>query len=107
MATFEETRRSGRRGFTMRHCGRVAMGNFLRESTGKAENEPIMANQVDHAPRWQCRLRYFAGGIDGTYGKKTNVRETPERSAALGESSRKFTWRYSSTQEDRKPSAAK
>ena len=49
----------------MRYFGRVAMGNFPQEFNWHAENEPIMANQVDHAPRWRCRLGYFSAGVTG------------------------------------------
>ena len=34
--------------------------------------EPIMANQADHAPRRQRGLAYFSGGVDRPYGKTTN-----------------------------------
>ena len=47
-----------------------------------------MANQSDHASRRQCRLGSFSGGVDRPYGKKTNLRETSERSAVLRESLR-------------------
>ena len=56
----------------MRYLGRVAMGNSPRERNWQAETEPIMANQLGRAPRRQCRLGYFSGGVDRTDGKKTN-----------------------------------
>ena len=64
------------------------MGNSPRERNWQAEAEPIMANQSDHASRRQCRLGSFSGGVDRPYGKKTNLRETSERSAVLRESLR-------------------
>ena len=64
------------------------MGNSPRERTWQVEAEPIMANQSDHASRRQCRLGSFSGGVDRPYGKKTNMRETSERSAVLRESLR-------------------
>ena len=72
MATYEETNRSGRKICAMRHFSRVAMDNSPRELTWQADQEPIMANQMDHAPRWHCRLGYFPGGADLPYGEKTN-----------------------------------
>ena len=72
----------------MRYLGRLTLGNSPRGVIWKAQKEPIMANQSDRAPRWQCRLGYFSGGVDRPYGKKTNLRETSERSAALGDSPR-------------------
>ena len=72
MATYEGANRGGRKICTMRHLGKVAMGNLPRELTCRAEKEPIMANQSDPAPRWQCRPGYFSGGVDRPYGKKTN-----------------------------------
>ena len=72
MATYEDTNRSGRKICTMRYLGRVAMDNSPRELTCRAEKEPIMANQLGRAPRRQCRLGYFSGGVDRTDGKKTN-----------------------------------
>ena len=85
MATYEETTRSGRQICTPRYFGRAAMDNPPRGSTSQAEGDSIMANQVGHAPRWQCRLGYFSGGVGCPNVKKTNARETSERSAALGE----------------------
>ena len=72
MATYEETNWSGRRICTMRHFGRVATGNLPREVSWQAEREPIMVNQVDHAPRRQRRLGYFSSRVDRSYGQKTN-----------------------------------
>ena len=72
MATYEETNWSGRRICTMRHLGRVATGNLPRESSRQAEREPIMVNQVDHAPRLQRRLGHFSSSVDRSYRKKTN-----------------------------------
>ena len=72
MTPFDETCPSGRNICTMRYFGRVAMHICLGESTRQAEKEPIMANQVDHAPRWQRGLGYFSDGVDRPYGKTTN-----------------------------------
>ena len=72
MATYVNTGRSGRTICTMRYLGRVAMDNSPRELTCRAEKEPIMANQLGRAPRRQCRLGYFSGGVDRTDGKRTN-----------------------------------
>ena len=72
VATYEDTNRSGRKICTMRYLGSVAMDNSPRELTCRAEKEPIMANQLGRAPRRQCRLGYFSGGVDGTDEKKTN-----------------------------------
>ena len=105
MATYEDANRSGREICTMRHLGSVAMDNFLRELTCRAEEEPIMANQEGPAPRRPCRLVYFSGGVDRLHGKETNARETSERSAVFGASSREFKRRHFSTQADRKPTA--
>ena len=44
------------------------------ESTCRAEQKPIMANQLARAPRWQCRLGFFAAGVDRPYGKLPNFR---------------------------------
>ena len=107
MSTLGETDRSGRKIGTTRHSGRVAMGNFPRELTCRAEKEPIMANQLGRAPRRQCRFGYFSGGVDRTYGETTHGLETSESGAVVGKSPRKFSRRNSSTQADRKPSEAK
>ena len=72
IVTYEDTNRSGRKICTMRYLGSVAMDNSPRELTCRAEKEPIMANQLGRAPRRQCRLGYFSGGVDRTHGKKTN-----------------------------------
>ena len=72
MASYEETDRSERKICTMRYLGGVALGNFLRELTCRAEEEPIMANQVGRAPRRQCCLDYLSSGADRPYGEKTN-----------------------------------
>ena len=72
MATYEDANRSGRKICTMRYLGAVAMGNSPRELTCRAEEEPIIANQLGRAPRRQCRRGYFPGGVDWPYGKKTN-----------------------------------
>ena len=80
---------------------------FPRELTCRAEKEPSMASQLDHAPRRQCRLGYFSGGVDQPYGGTTDRLETSEGGAVVGESSRKFPWWNSSTQADRKQSEAK
>ena len=72
IATYEETNRSGRKICTMRHFSRVAMDNSPRELTWQAEKEPIMANQLDNAPRRYCRLGYLSGGVDRPYGEKKN-----------------------------------
>ena len=56
MATYEDTNRSGRKICTMRYLGRVAMGNISGVLTCRSEKEPIMASQLVHAPRRQCRL---------------------------------------------------
>ena len=104
IAPFEGTNRSGWEICTMRHFGRVAMGNSPRELTWQADQEPIMANQMDHAPRRHCRLGYFPGGADLPYGEKTNYREASERSAALRDSPRIFK-RYLPSQAERRPRA--
>ena len=44
------------------------------ESTCRAEQKPIMANHLARAPRWQCRLGFFAAGVDRPYGKLPNFR---------------------------------
>ena len=72
IVTYETTNRSGRKICTMRHFSRVAMGNSPRDLTWQAGKGPIMANQVDHAPRWHCRLGYSSGGVDRPYGETTN-----------------------------------
>ena len=77
------------------------MGNSPREHNWEAEAEPIMANQSDHASRRQCRLGYFPGGVDQPYGETTDGLETSEGGAVVGESSREFTRRHSSTQATR------
>ena len=91
----------------MRYFERVAMDNFLRELTCRGEKEPIMASQLDHAPRRQCRLGHFSGGVDRKYGETTDGLETSEIGAVLGKSSRGFSRRNSATQADRKPRGAK
>ena len=88
MATYEDTNRSGRKICTMRSLGRDAIDNSPWVLTWQEGQKPTMANQVDRAPRRQCRLGYFSGGVDRPYGKKTNMRETSERSAVLRESLR-------------------
>ena len=63
-----------------------------------------MANQVDHAPRRQCRLGYFPGRVDRPLdGKKINVRETRARSAVLCASPRILSWRLFPTLAGRRP----
>ena len=72
MATYEDTNRSGRQICTMRSLGRDAVDNSPWVSTERAGKKPTMANQVDHAPRWQRGLGYFSDGVDRPYGKTTN-----------------------------------
>ena len=72
MATFEGTSPSGRNICTMRHFVRVAMDICRLGLTWQAEKEPIAADQVDHAPRWQRGLGYLCGGVDRPYGQTTN-----------------------------------
>ena len=104
MATYEDTNRSGRKICTMRSLGRDAMDNSPRLLTWQEGKKPTMANQVDHAPRRQCRLGYFPGRVDRPLdGKKINVRETPARSAALCESPRILSRRYFPTLAGRRP----
>ena len=91
----------------MRCFDRVAMDTFLRELTCRAEKEPIMARQLDHAPGCQCRLGHFSNGVDRTYRETTDGLETSEIGAVLGKSSRGFSRRNSATQADRKPRGAK
>ena len=107
MATYEDANRSGGKICTMRYLGRVAMGNFSGVLTCWSEKEPIMASQLVHAPRRQCRFGHFSGGVDRTYGETTHGLETSESGAVVGKSPRKFSRRNSSTQADRKPSEAK
>ena len=83
MATFEETRRSGRSICRIRYFGRVATDVWLRRLARRAGREPNMANQVDRAPRWQCGFGYLSGGADRRYRKTTNLRGTSQRSATL------------------------
>ena len=83
------------------------MGNFPQELTRQAEKEPIVANRVDRPPCRQCRFGYISCGVDSSRGKKTNGRETSQRSAVLGEFLREFTQPSFPTQAARKPSAAK
>ena len=85
MDSYAKTTRSGRNTRAMRHVSRVATDNFPRKSTWPAETKPMMAKQVDCAPRWQCRLGYFSGGVGRPYRKKTNERENSERSADSAE----------------------
>ena len=42
------------------------------KSTCRAEQKPIVANQLARAPRWQCRVGLFAAGVDCPYGKLPN-----------------------------------
>ena len=91
MSTYKETNRIGRKIRTARYSGRVALGNSPLEFKRRAEKEPIMANQSDHAPRSRRRLGSFSGGVDRPYGKRTSVRETSERSSALAHSPRIFS----------------
>ena len=105
-ATFEEINRSGRKICTMRYFGGITM-DIWAEPTRQAEGETIMANRMDHAPRWQRRIGYSPGGVACRYAKETNVRGTSERSAVVGESPRIFTRRRASTRAERKPRAAK
>ena len=60
MAAFEKTCRGGENVRSMRYFGRLPMDICPGESTWQAEEEPIMANQVDHVPHWQCGLGYFS-----------------------------------------------
>ena len=70
MDSYAKTTRSGRNTRAMRHVSRVATDNFPRKSTWPAEPKPMMATQVDCAPRRQCRLGYFSGGVGRPYRKK-------------------------------------
>ena len=54
-----------------RSC-RVAMDKFPGELTCRLEKEPIMANQLDHAPRRRRRLGHFCGGVGHPYEEATN-----------------------------------
>ena len=72
MATLEDTNRSGRKICTLHHFSRVAMDHSPRVSTWQAEEEPIVASQLDHTPGCQRRLGHFSGGVDMPYGKKTD-----------------------------------
>ena len=107
MATYEDTSRSGREICTMRYLGRVAMGNFSGVLTCCLVKEPIMASQLVHAPRRQCRFGHFSGGVDQTYGETTHGLETSESGAVVGKSPREFPRRNSPTQADRKLGEAK
>ena len=73
MATYEDTDRSGRKICTMRHFSRVAMDKFPGELTCRPEEEPIKANQLDRAPRRQCRLGYLSGGVGRPYGRENEL----------------------------------
>ena len=81
MDSYAKTTRSGRNTRAMRHVSRVATDNFPRKSTWPAETKPMMAKQVDCAPRWHCRLGYFPAELAAHTEKKTNERENSERSA--------------------------
>ena len=94
MATYEGTSGSGRKICTMRHFSRVAVDHSPWVLTCRAETKPTMANQVDHAPRRQCRLGYFPGRVDRPYGNKTNVRVTPALSAVSRDSPRILSRRH-------------
>ena len=107
MAACEDTNRSGRKICTTRYLGRVAIGNFPGVLTCWSEKEPIMASQLAHAPRRQCRFGHLSGGVDRTYGETTHGLETSESGAVVGKSPREFSRRNASTQADRKPSEAK
>ena len=107
MATYEDTNRSGRKICTIRYLRRAAMDSFPRKLTCRAEKEPSMASQLDHAPRRQCCLGHYSGGVDRTYGETTGGLETSDSVAVVGESARKFTRWNSSAQADRKPRGAK
>ena len=72
MTPFDETSPSGRNICTMRYFGRVAMHICPGESTWQEEKEPIVADRVDHVPRWQCGMAYLFGRVDRPYGKTTN-----------------------------------
>ena len=94
MATYEGANRGGRKICTVRSFGRVAMDHSPRVLTWQAAKKPTMANQVDRAPRRQCRLAHFPGGVDRPHGNKANVRETPARRAALCDFTRISSRRY-------------
>ena len=59
MGTYEETDGGGRKIGTMRHFRGVPMDRSPRVLTYRKGIEPIAANHVDHAPRWQYRLGSF------------------------------------------------
>ena len=103
MATYKDTNRSGRKICTMRHFSRVAMDSSPLVLTWRAGEKPTMANQVGRAPRQQCRLGYFPGGVDRPYGNKANVREIPTRRAALRDSPRMLSRRYFPSLAKRRP----
>ena len=69
MATYEDTNRSGRKICTMRSLGRDAMDNSPWVLTWQERKKPTMANQVDHAPRRQCRLGCLSAGVACAYGE--------------------------------------
>ena len=107
MATYEDINRSGREICTVRYLGRDAMGKFSGVLTCLSEKEAIMASQLVHAPRRQCRFGHFSGGVDRTYGETTHGLETSESGAVVGKSPRELPRRNSSTEAGRKPSEAK
>ena len=72
MAAYEDTNESGRKICAMRHFNRVALDNSPRVLTWRAEQEPIAASQLDHAPGCQRRLDHFSGRVDLPYGMQTN-----------------------------------
>ena len=72
ISTYEDANRSGRKICTLRHFSRVAMDNSPRGLTWRAEQEPIVASQLDHAPRCQRRLDHFSGRGDLSYGEETD-----------------------------------
>ena len=74
MAPLEQTCRSGRNICTMRYVGTVAMDICPGESTCRWGKEPIMADQVDHAPRWQCGFGYLSDGVDRPEKQKTSAK---------------------------------
>ena len=58
---------------------------------------------MGRAPRRQCRLAHFSGGVDRPYGNKATVREIPTHRAALRDSPRIFSRRYFPTLAKRRP----
>ena len=106
VGTNKETPRSGRGGGAMRHRRRALVGVSPRARGWQAEPKPIAASPSGLAPRWRRRLGFFSGALGRAFGKRTEERETPGRSAGSDGPPPSFPRRYLPGRTERRVIAA-